>query len=245
VINRKNLVSLMLLGSAVVIPAGANLLPITDLFSTGVGPGGPITGNDPYYTVVSSPPATCGPDGSGVCTPQNTTPQNTVVDLPNAFPVSPYYSPDTASSRWISLGPGNTLAGGAAYSEPAGLYIYQTTFTLPAGFQSATVSGTWAADNVPSQITLNGNAEASVGLLHGAAFTSTPDFDITSGFVAGTNTLDFYVINLPQLTGNPEALRVEFNANTGYVVPEPAFFGVLGLGLTGLAIAAVRHRRQA
>ena len=197
------------------------------------------------YTLVSVPGAT------GACTPTPdidcgsvTAPANpsTVVNISGLFPLvnaSWAWAPDSLTSEWISLTPGNTLSGGNLYSEPAGTYVYETSFVLPKDFTSAQLSGIWSTDNLGSAVTLNGNPGSGVAPTGDNPFP-TGSFSFTnSDFVVGTNHLDFTVYNIPQDIGNPEGLRVEV---TGTYVPEPGFYGVLALGLTGLVAALRRHR---
>ena len=72
------------------------------------------------------------------------------------------WAPDSLTSEWISLTPGNTLSGGNLYSEPAGTYVYETSFVLPKDFTSAQLSGIWSIDNLGSAVTLNGNPGSGV-----------------------------------------------------------------------------------
>jgi hypothetical protein len=60
-------------------------------------------------------------------------------------------------------------------------------------------------DNLGTDILING---ASTGIANAAGFVSLTPFTITSGLVAGPNTLDFIVNNLPA-TPNPTGLRVD------------------------------------
>jgi PEP-CTERM motif-containing protein len=72
------------------------------------------------------------------------------------------------------------------------------------------------------------------------------DIDITAGFVAGLNTLDIIVNDtnngvfgdpLPVVNLSSVTFRgtVTFDVTTDGVVPEPATFGLLGVGLAGVA----------
>jgi autotransporter-associated beta strand protein len=113
---------------------------------------------------------------------------------------------DSAVSQWISpRSDGNGYAGSTAYD-------YQVKFTLPCT-NDVIITGRWAADNSGS-IMLNSNSIADpVGRLSGNAgtnFSTWHAFTITSGFVAGENTLDFWVTNSSGYTG----LRVELSGTS-------------------------------
>jgi len=212
----------------------ADISPIA-VYDTGAAAGGLLTGGtaDPYYTVVSSPASV-----------NSVLP--TVVDYPGAF-AFPYWAADGPNSQWISLIPGNTAAGGGLYTEPDGVYVYETTFILPADFVSATLSGIWGSDNEGIGVSLNGPSlvplnpnPGNFGVWPGGAAT----FSFDSGFVKGLNTLDFTLQNDVQATGNPEGLRVELGGSFVTPVPDPGFYAVLALGLAALAVVG-RFRRIA
>ena len=154
-------------------------MPIPSLFSTGVDASGvPLASGvaDPHYTVT--------PLATGVAQAP------TMLD-PNSYPLGPGgpYASDTPSAGWVTPG-----------SDAGGFYIYRTTFSL-AGFDptSAAITGTWAADDV-ADIVLNGQ---DTGIADYYALGQHTAFSIDSGFVDGTNTLDFYVANVidPSPTG--------------------------------------------
>ena len=80
----------------------------------------------------------------------------------------------------------------------------------------------------------------STGQQAGFATTWTA-FAITSGFVAGTNTLDFIVQN----SGGPTGVRVEMSGTAdrlGGGVPEPASWAMMLVGFGGMG-ALLRSRR--
>jgi hypothetical protein len=144
-------------------------------------------------------------------------------------PDGPYIGDDLLSD-WI--GPNNSGALGG----PAGLYDYRTTFSLsgldPA---TATLSGFWSTDNEGISILLNGVATGNT-IPSPTSYTSFHSFSITTGFIAGTNTLDFIVNNDESST----ALRVEVTG-TASQVPEPGTLALLGLGFAGLGLSRRRH----
>jgi len=241
---------------------------------------GPVV-EDQSYTAIYSPNAGCLDSGSG-CNGSLSSAATTVVDQPNVFPFG-YWAPDDTSSAWISQYPGNYASPD---TEAAGFYVYQTSFYLPNGVTSLSLSGLWDADNegfgillnpTPSQLETDissyNSSDQSIGFLPSSLpFQITGDgvqpffgfppasgtfsYTGTSGFnVGGMNTLDFIVWNQPQSGGNPEGLRVEFTGADATVsgpdiatttinglAPEPGFYGILGLGLAGLAFAARRRR---
>ncbi len=142
------------------------------------------------------------------------------------------YVANDANSRWISLNASGGPGGNTS--------VYRTTFSL-AGLNPATaaISGSWGADNVGT-IFLNG---VNTGITITNVFSSLVGFSITSGFVAGINTLDFRVVD----EGAPGALRVDDLVGTANVavtgaVPEPASWLMMILGF-GIAGTAMRQRR--
>jgi hypothetical protein len=137
------------------------------------------------------------------------------------------YLADDANSRWISMDSG----GG-----PTSHTVYRTTFGLT-GAQAATarITGGFATDD-HAEIFLNGVYTG----FHADVFTALTSFDLTSGFLAGVNTLDFQVFN----SGGPGGLRVDdFAGTSGAVgVPEPSVWALMLLGF-GAAGVALRRRR--
>jgi len=135
--------------------------------------------------------------------------------------------PNNAASRWI--GPDASSQG------PPGNYTYRTTFTVPnnAILSTVNVSGLWGADDPSIDILINGNSTGNVS----AGFTSLVPFNVTSGFVFGTNTLDFALNN----AGGPTGLRVDHIVGT-YQIPEP---GTVCLAVAAfVATVSVPRRRR-
>lgn len=186
---------------------------ITSLFNTGVDASGTPLGDgtigDPHYTLVSVP-----------------APSTTVVRVRTSaggYPIPPYIGDDSVSA-WI--GPNNDNA----LDSPVGNYDFKTTFDLT-GYDAASmaITGQWAADNQGTDILVNGVSTSNTTTNGFGSFTS---FSLSSGFVAGINTLDFIEYN----AGGPTALRVEMSGTANLLaVPEPASFGMLSLALVGLA----------
>ena len=111
---------------------------------------------------------------------------------------------DDDKSRWIAPNPDQNI--GSAFGD----YVYRLTFNL-AGFDpnTARITGRWASDNGGMDIRINGEStfQATVG------FNAWADFEVTEGFQAGENTLDFLVNNAGENV-NPTGLRVEITEAT-------------------------------
>lgn len=207
------------------VAAPASAVVITGLYNTGVdGSGVAVAGvgsANLHWSLTTGPAYVSGQNG--------------------VFPLDGAWLADTTTSRWITP---STLAGASLDPVQDGLYFYQLNFTL-AGFNPATAqfAGRFAADNLVTEIRLNGNLLAASG----GDFRGWTDFAATSGFVAGNNVLQFVVTNEGQAEGNPSGLRVEFlssNVAPAGGVPEPASWAMMiaGFGLVG---AAMRRRAPA
>ncbi len=194
----------------------AHAAPITTLFNTGVDATGTPLANgtlDTHYTLVAGPI---------LGAPR-------AADSTNGFPIPPWIGDDSISA-WI--GP----VGDGQLNGPVATYDYQTTFSLT-GFSaaSASITGLWASDNEGVDILING---VSTGQVTTSQFTAFTTFTITSGFVAGLNTIDFIVHN----AGGPTGVRVEQTGTAdANVVPEPAALALFGMGAAMLGFA--RRRR--
>lgn len=206
---------------ACAMSAPAQAASIVGLFNSGtdannvalVGGNGLV---DTHYTIISS-------TSGGVLPRQAVTYTNTA------------YVANDANSRWISLNSNGNPGSNTT--------VYRLTFDLTGlDASTASISGTWAADNFGS-ILLNGNAT-------GFALTGSPTsnfnrkhaFTLSSGFVSGINTLDFSVGD----TGQPTALRVDDlvgTADLAAAVPEPGTWALLILGF-GIIGAGMRRREQ-
>jgi hypothetical protein len=169
---------------------------------------------DPHYQLISVP------EGSTTGTMVRTS--------AGGFPIGPWLGDDSISA-WI--GPSND----AQLNSPNGIYDYRMTFDLT-GFKPATalLSGQWAADDSANML-INGVPTGT----NATGFSAFTGFSITSGFIAGVNTLDFIVLNAG---GGPTGLRVEISgtADAATAIPEPVSLVLLGAGL--IALSALRRR---
>jgi len=194
-----------------------------NVLSTGVvSPGVPQPDGsaDLHYTLTSAP--------AGVA------PGSVFVTDQTGFPF-PIWAADDSNSKWISPQPSYNNS----QTDPAGTYIYQTTFSL-SGFipSSASLLFQLATDNATTDVLLNG---ASTGITYGSLSSLSSPFTISSGFVAGTNTLTFDTQNYAGTSGNPAGLRVSISG-TATPVPEPtsAGFALLAAALATVGIARRR-----
>jgi hypothetical protein len=145
--------------------------------------------------------------------------------------------------------PGGWIAGPATWVWTAAGYngengspnspIYRTfrlSFDLT-GFvpSTAALAGSVAVDdNV--ELYLNGNALSGIGAA--ASYLNAENFSITSGFVAGMNTLDFRVTDIGSWAG----LNVGISGTAA--VPEPGQYATGALVLAGLVFARFRKGRS-
>jgi hypothetical protein len=203
---------------AVLILAGysnaARAAPITNIYNTGVlnsfvtiGAGNIA---DPHYRIISPVGYT----------------DVTVIDT--AFPIPPWLANTYGfgGSRWI--GPSANGNG------PAGPWIYRTIFTVPptAILSTVNVTGDWATDDPGTDIRINGTPTGQTS----GSFTSLTPFSVTSGFIFGTNTLDFYLTN----AGGPTGLRVD-HISGSFQIPEPT---ALALACGGMISGFVLRPRR-
>lgn len=144
------------------------------------------------------------------------------------------WSANSAASSWLTP---SANAGQSYDPSSEGLYKWSISFDLSGkDLSSASFSGRWWADN-QGYVQLNG-ATISTGV----NLSSPTSFAASSGFVAGMNTLDFFVTNLAQGSGNPTGVRVEFlDSYAVAAVPEPESWALI---ISGLAVVGAIARRR-
>ena len=180
-----------------------------------------------------------GVDPAGAAlSPGDTDPHYTVVETGSpAILVTPHpaWLPNTTTSAWIW----ETSAG-----TPVNVTrTFRTTFDLTGLIPStAQIVARWATDNQGLDMLLNG---VSTGLSNTLQFGAWTDFTLTSGFVAGVNTLEFVVQDVGSIAG----LRVEVLSATadvaGASVPESGPLGLLALGFLPVALARLGSKSRA
>ncbi len=192
-------------GQGTIISNAAHLTLITDpvpgLFNTGVSSNCallPDGGADPHYLLLVNP------DGDSLIP--------AIVEDSNAFPIvtGPWIA-NSGTSKWVGPRFNTLAAAGQAFDGGAGpgTYVYHTTFDLT-GFtlSSVRISGKWTSDNGGVAIKVN---DVATGIVGAGNFPSLENFMLTSAnttFVAGVNTIDFYVSNADADRGYT-GLRVE------------------------------------
>ena len=177
---------------------------IPGLFNTGVDNLGVLLADgtvDPHYTLtVSADPIDTGPSA--------------FVVTPNGFPFPPWIA-QGPNSKWIAPKTDQTVG------DNFGTYVYRITFSL-AGFDpaTATISGQYTTDNNGIDVLINGLSTGQTTPL--TAYSAFFPLSITSGFVAGVNTIDFVLFNDPGSPpgNNPTGLRVEISG-TAAPLPTP------------------------
>ncbi len=179
-----------LLGLGLCAEGGAD--PVPGLFNTGVDDNGDVLvggSEDPHWDLsVSADTAHPGPQ--------------TFVLYDDVYPIPPWLA-NGPDSKWIapkpSQSPGNA----------AGDYRYRIRFDL-GGLEPSTavITGRWTSDNQGTDVLLNG---VSTGVTSDGNFGGLGNpFTISSGFVDGTNSLEF-VVNNGGSGNNPTGVRIELS----------------------------------
>ncbi len=115
---------------------------------------------------------------------------------PICSPLAPInWIANTQTARWI--GPNTASATG-----PVGDYSYKTTFTLP-NFSEALIVGQLSVDDRITDILVNGVSVGNPVPL--SSWTNISRFSISTGFVVGTNTIEFKLHSI----GGPTGLQID------------------------------------
>lgn len=171
--------------------------PVPNVFNSGVDANGAVLSPgsaDPHYQLTLSAQSTPPPPAIQATVMQN----------------HPAWLANDATSSWI--GPINPGTANAA----EGNYYFRTTFSLQ-GFNTASASLklSLSADNRVNNVLLN---NTSRGISFAGFNTWSSEFTISSGFLAGTNTLDFQTAN--DCCGpNPAGFRVKLSATARRTMP--------------------------
>jgi len=170
------------------------------VFNTGVNSDGSLSAFgsvDSHYDIIYTPSQATG------------VPMDAYVAY-SGTPQSVGYIGD-ATSQWISVNA--NVDQGFAF----GNFDYRTSFDLTGlDPESAALFGYIAADD-SVDIRLNG---VDTGLGCGSCWTFDTSFSITSGFIAGVNTLDFIVYN----GGGPTGLNVQISGSANPAIPNANAF---------------------
>jgi hypothetical protein len=190
------------------------------VFGTGVDDKGnllPDGASDPHYSLTSVPAGETVDPGAPIVTRQN------------GFPIgSPYWVVDGPASKWISPHANEDHDQGG-FDDQAGDYVYTTTFDLT-GYDPSTavITGQISGDNSIESVTLNNHLVAGVNP-NPTQYQSFQRLAISSGFIAGVNTLVFTVTNLPPQGRNPTGFRADLSG-TADAVPVAAPAGPYNVG---------------
>jgi hypothetical protein len=179
-----------------------------------------------------------GVDASGTPLPGGSVdPHYTVSPGPSAVvigsPSSVGWVANTANSTWISNA-ANTYGG-------PGPFTYTTTFDLTGLDPSTAAISGWMSADDQAVIYLNGVAVFNGALDPSAPWSFLEPLNISSGFVAGLNTLEIAIPNyLEYGNDGPTGLQLDIQGTANVTshnpsVPEPATLALFGIALAGFA----------
>jgi PEP-CTERM motif-containing protein len=143
----------------------------------------------------------------------------------------------TATSNWIGASASGSLEGGAPDGNLTRFsYAFQTMFL---GTSGMSVTYQCARDDTFLSVVLNGAAVADATC---PGYTLSSSFTISSGFVDGSNTLQFNTTG----NGTTDGLIVDITDVTVPTsgVPEPTSIVLFASGLIGIAFAGRLRRKR-
>lgn len=202
----------------------------------------------PFYSSTDADPSTPGVDGWTVATHVGGADGQL-----SSFPTSGFVAASQISGRpgWMA----NNASGTNGYIGLWTFFVFRQAFDLT-GYDPNTVSLTfrWGADDSGEGFADRGTWKPKFRLNGGALvdgtggyYTLGPVVNLTSGFLPGENTIDFYVEGNGVTDGMTLASQA-LTAEVSHAVPEAPTVAMLGFGLVALLLArrrggVVRARR--
>ena len=173
--------------------------------------------------------------------------------LYSSFPTTGFTTAVAITSRpgWIA---NNSTGTNGGFVGDWTFFVFRQTFDLT-GYDATTadLQYQWAADDSGEgfafrgtwtpKYSFNGGSLVNGIWATGDTYSFGPTVDISSGFVSGLNTIDFYVEGNGVTDGF--ALRtVGFTAELLNPVPEPEIYAMLGVGLGLMGWVGRRKKQQ-
>jgi hypothetical protein len=205
---------------AVVLMIVGGLAQATTIWTPSTGLGVVPGAQDPNWELLYST------DGTNF-----TTQGNAYVVVDNGWPGS--WIANDSQSQWLATRASYPMDSNI---DPAGYYMFRTTFSLGTLPSNPELRGFWSGDNQGVRIDLN---SASITLPGGNAYGSMHPFAFNSGFVAGQNTLALVIHNDVCADCSPKPNPM--GGRMDILTPEPGSLLLIGIGL--LCLAGIARRR--